>query len=57
MLAWSLLTMAWFYHRGHILPLVIAHAVTNAAIFLFVLLFDGKFTDGAGVPIPLWFFL
>ncbi|MGH0029062.1 MAG: CPBP family glutamic-type intramembrane protease [Myxococcota bacterium] len=57
MLAWTLLTMAWFYHRGHLLPLVIVHAVTNGAIFAFVLLFDGRFQDGQGVPIPLWFFL
>ena len=57
MLGWTLLTMAWFYHRGHILPLVIVHAVTNGAIFAFVVLFDGRFLDDAGVPIPLWFFL
>jgi CAAX prenyl protease-like protein len=57
MLVWTLLTQAWFYHRGHILPLVIAHAATNGAIFAFVVLFDGRFTDGSGAPIPLWFFL
>lgn len=57
MLAWTLLTMAWFYYRGHLLPVVIAHAATNGAILAFVVLFDGAFTDGSGVPIPLWFFV
>jgi CAAX prenyl protease-like protein len=57
MLGWTLLTMAWFYHRGHLLPVVIAHAVTNGAIFAFVVLFDGRFRDASGAPIALWFFL
>lgn len=57
MLAWTLLTMAWFYHRRHLLPIVIAHAVTNGAIFVFVATCDGRFTDASGAPIPLWFFL
>jgi hypothetical protein len=57
MLGWTLLTMAWFYHRGHLLPVVIAHAVTNGAIFAFVVLFDGKLLDASGAPIALWFFL
>jgi hypothetical protein len=39
---------AWLYRRKHIGALVIAHAVTNAALFLFVAL----------GPVPdLWFFL
>jgi CAAX prenyl protease-like protein len=57
MLAWTLLTMAWFYHRGHLLPLVLVHAVTNGAIFAFVLLCDGRFRDASGNPIALWFLL
>jgi hypothetical protein len=57
MLAWTLLTMAWFYYRGHLLPVVIAHAATNGAIFAFVVLCDGKLHDASGVPISLWFFL
>ncbi len=57
MLAWTLLTMGWFYWRGHLAPLVLAHAVTNAAILGFVALFDGRFHDAAGDPISLWFFL
>jgi CAAX prenyl protease-like protein len=57
MLAWTLLTMAWFYHRKHIAPLILVHAVTNGAIFAFVLLADGRFRDASGAPIPLWFFL
>ena len=57
MFGWSLLTMAWFYHRKHLAPLVLVHAVTNSAIFAFALAFDGVFRDAAGEPISLWFFL
>ena len=57
MAAWSLLTMAWFYRRKHLLPLVWVHAVTNGAIFAFVLLCDGRFRDAAGNPLSLWFLL
>ena len=57
MLVWTLLTMAWFYYRKHLAPLVIVHAVTNGSIFAFVVLCDGVFHDAEGVPIPLWFFL
>jgi CAAX prenyl protease-like protein len=57
MFGWTLLTMAWFYYRKHIAPLVLVHAVSNAAIFAFVLAFEGVFRDGAGAPIALWFFL
>lgn len=56
-LAWVLLTQAWFYHRGHLLPLVIVHAASNLSILLFVVFADGKLMDAAGDPIPLWFFL
>jgi CAAX prenyl protease-like protein len=57
MLVWTLLTMAWFYRRRHIVPLIAVHAVTNGAIFAFVLLGDGHFRDAQGAPIPLWFLL
>ena len=57
MAGWTLLTMAWFYHRGHLAPLVLVHAVTNGAIFAAVLLFDDVFRDATGAPISLWFFL
>jgi hypothetical protein len=38
-------------------PLIVVHAVTNAAIFAFVLLCDGRFHDARGAPIGLWFLL
>jgi len=57
MAAWTLLTMGWFYYRGHLAPLVLVHAVTNGAIFFAVVLLDGVFTDASGAPISLWFFL
>jgi len=57
MAVWTALTMAWFQRRRQIVPLVIVHAVTNGAIFAFVLLYDGRFRDAAGSPIPLWFLL
>ncbi len=57
MAAWTLLTMGWFYYRGHLAPLVLVHAVTNGSIFLAVVFFDGVFTDASGAPISLWFFL
>jgi CAAX prenyl protease-like protein len=55
MFIWTLLTMAWFYHRKHLAPLVLVHAVTNGAILLFVVLSDGRISGGDGLPIPLWF--
>jgi CAAX prenyl protease-like protein len=57
MFVWTMLTMGWFYTRKHLAPLVLVHAVTNAAIFAFVLAFDGHFRDASGAPIALWFFL
>jgi CAAX prenyl protease-like protein len=57
MAAWTLLTMGWFYYRGHLAPLVLVHAVTNGAIFFAVVFLDGVFTDAGGAPISLWFFL
>ena len=57
MFAWTMLTMAWFYYRKHLAPLVLVHAVTNGAIFAFAVLFDGVFRDASGARISLWFFL
>jgi CAAX prenyl protease-like protein len=57
MLAWTLLTMAWFYRRRHIVPLVVVHAVTNGALFAFVWFCDNRFHDAQGAPISLWFLL
>ena len=57
MFTWTMLTMAWFYYRKHLAPLVLVHAVTNGAIFAFVRCFDGVFHDASGAPISLWFFL
>lgn len=57
MAVWTLLTMAWYYQRGHLAPIVLVHAVTNGAIWAFVVAFDGHFLDAEGRPIPLWFFL
>ena len=57
MFAWTLLTMAWFYHRRHIAPLILVHAVTNGAIFAFVWLGDGRVHDATGAVVPLWFLL
>ena len=55
MLLWTLLTMAWFYHRRHLAPIVLVHAVTNGAILLFVVLCDGRVSGADGLPIPFWF--
>lgn len=57
MFVWTLLTLAWFYHRKHLAPLILAHAVTNGAIFLFVVLSDGRLRGPDGRPIALWFLL
>jgi CAAX prenyl protease-like protein len=55
MLLWTLLTMAWFYHRKHLAPLVLVHAVTNGAILLFAVLCEGRIQGGDGLPISFWF--
>ena len=54
---WALGTMLWFYHRKHLMPLVIVHAVTNLSILAAVVLLNDRFLDGAGNPISLWFFV
>jgi CAAX prenyl protease-like protein len=55
--AWIVMTQLWFYHRKHILSVVVAHAASNLSIFLFVLLADERLRDPDGNPISLWFFL
>ncbi|HVN40306.1 MAG TPA: CPBP family glutamic-type intramembrane protease [Myxococcota bacterium] len=57
MFTWTLLTMAWFYHRRHIVPLILVHAVTNGAIFALVWLADGRVHDATGAVVSLWFLL
>ena len=56
-IAWIVLTQLWFYQRKNLLSLVLVHAVSNLAIFAFVLLANGKLFDAGGEPIDLWFFL
>lgn len=57
MAVWTLLTMAWFYHRRSLPALVLVHAVTNGALFALVALGDGRFRDPDGTPIGLRFLL
>ena len=57
MSVWAVGTMLWFYHRKHIVPLIVVHAVTNAAILAFAIWGDGRFVDASGQPISLWFFV
>ncbi len=54
---WTVGTMLWFYHRKHIVSLIVVHAVTNAAILGFAAWGDGRFVDAEGAPISLWFFV
>ena len=56
-IVWIVLTQLWFYQRRNLLALVIVHAVSNLAIFAFVLLADGRIADASGAPLDLWFFL
>lgn len=57
MSVWALGSMLWFYHRKHIVPLIVVHAVTNAAILAFAIWGQGRFVDAEGAPISLWFFV
>jgi CAAX prenyl protease-like protein len=47
----------WLYRRKHIGSLILAHAVTNAALFLLVVGGSGRIPDGHGSFFDLWFFL
>jgi CAAX prenyl protease-like protein len=57
MLAWGLLTMAWFYHRKHIMSLVLVHAVTNGSILAFAVVGSGRVRDITGAVVELWYFV
>ncbi len=56
-LPWFVVTTLWFFRRRSIASVIIVHAAANAALFGFVLLVSHRLTDGAGNPIPLWYFL
>ena len=55
--AWIVGTQLWFYYRREFGALVMVHAGSNAAIFLFVWLTDGHWTGAGGRVLDLWFFL
>ena len=55
--AWVVGTQVWFYHRRNLLDLVIVHATSNFAIFVFVVTCTGRLHDATGAPLDLWFFL
>ena len=55
--AWAVLTMLWFYYRKNLLSLVITHAGSNLGILAFVILQSGRWVDGEGKAISLWFFV
>jgi membrane protease YdiL (CAAX protease family) len=54
---WVAGTQLYFYRRRRLLSLVIVHAASNLSIFLFVVAASGRWTDPAGNPMDLWFFL
>jgi hypothetical protein len=55
--AWLVMTQLWFYHRKHLMALVIVHAASNLSILAFVIAFSGRLTGANGEPIDLWFFV
>jgi len=56
-LVWVLGTQLWFYHRRHLLAVVIVHAASNLGILAAVLLASGRLAGPGGQPLDLWFFL
>jgi hypothetical protein len=56
-LLWILGTQLWFYHRRHLLSMVLVHAGSNLGIFLAVVLASGRIPGPDGEPLDLWFFL
>jgi hypothetical protein len=54
---WIAGTQLWFYHRRHLMALVVVHAASNLSILLAVPLLSGRLTAADGTPIDLWFFL
>jgi len=57
MLLWAVGTQLWFYHRGHLAPIVLVHAVTNGTILAAAALGSGRIPGPDGTPIDLWFFV
>ena len=54
---WVMLTNLWFYYRKNLWALILVHGVTNATILLVAIFGEGWFTDAAGQPLSLWFFV
>jgi len=54
---WVALTNLWFYHRRHLMAVIVVHGVTNAAILVLAILGSGWFHDELGEPLSLWFFV
>jgi hypothetical protein len=54
---WVILTTLWFYYRKHLMSLVVLHAGSNLGILAFVMVESGKWLDGEGKPLSLWFFV
>lgn len=50
-IVWNL----WLYHRGHIVPLIVSHAVANATIFILTVTASGRFADAQGRVLDLWY--
>ena len=54
---WIAITNLWFYYRKDLYAVILVHATTNAAILIAAVLLTGRFLDGDGNPISLWFFV
>ena len=54
---WVVVTNLWFYYRKDLSALIVVHAATNAAILCATVLWSGRFLDGSGKPLSLWFFV
>ncbi len=57
MVPWAILSNLWFYYRRDLFAIVVVHAATNATILLSALFLSGKFADGSGGSLSLWFFV
>lgn len=57
MLPWAVLTNLWFYYRKDLFAIIVVHAATNASILAASILLTDYWTDAAGNPISLWFFV
>ena len=54
---WVAITNVWFYYRKNLWALILVHGATNATILIVAIVGEGWFTDAAGQPIGLWFFV